>query len=147
MNGDAESTEVTVSGSMMDSLRSTRPWARFLAILGFVWCGLMVLLGIGFMIFANLFAHQKSGPPLLFGLVYILMSLLYFFPARYLFKFSSSLGNFLSGNQATDLESALAHQKSFWKFSGVVALIGICLGVLGIAAAIIIPILTRMSMQ
>jgi hypothetical protein len=147
MNGDAQAGGVTVTGSMIDSLRTTKPWAKFLAILGFVGVGFMILFGVAFIIFANMFSQQKDGPPPFMGFFYILFSVLYFVPAFYLYKYSSSIGSFLKSNGAIDLESALSHQKSFWKFTGIVALIGMVLGVLGIAAAIIVPIMTRVRMQ
>ena len=147
MNGDEQAGEVKVTGNMMDSLRSTKPWTKFLAILGFVGVGLMILLGAGFMIFANMFSQQKNGPPAFLGFFYILFAALYFMPAFYLYNYSSSIGNFLKNNGANDLETALAHQKSFWKFTGIAALAGIVIGVLGIVAAVLIPIVARMRMQ
>ena len=115
--------------------------------LGFIGTGLMVILGAGFMVFANLFSQQKNAPPPLFGVVYIAFSLLYFIPSLYLFRYSSALGAFLQIGSASDLESALSHQKSFWKFTGVTALVGIILGALGIVAAIAIPLVMRMKMH
>jgi hypothetical protein len=141
MNGDAQTGEIKVTGSMMDSLRSIKPWTQFLAILGFVGTGFMILLGVAFMIFANFFSQQRNGPPAFLGLIYILLSLLYFVPAFYLFKYSSSLGNFFKSNGANDLESALSHQKSFWKFTGIAALIGIVLAFLGLSP----PLSSRLS--
>jgi Family of unknown function (DUF5362) len=145
MNGDAQGCGVKITDSMIDSLRSTKPWTKLLSILGFVSVGLMVLFGIALMFFSNMFAHQRSGPSAFMGFLYILLSALYFMPAFYLFKYSSSLGNFLISNGPADLESALSHQKSFWKFTGILALIGMVLAVLGIAAAIVIPMVARIG--
>jgi hypothetical protein len=145
MNEDTQAGGVKVTDNMIDSLRSTKPWTKLLAILGFVSVGLMVLFGTALMFFSNMFAHQRSGPSTIMGFIYILLSVLYFMPAFYLFKYSSSLGNFLKNNGPTDLESALSHQKSFWKFTGVVAVIGMVLVVIGIGAAIIIPMVARMG--
>lgn len=113
MNGDAQAGEVKMTESMIYSLRSTKPWTKFLAILGFVGVGLMVLVGAGFMIFASMFSLQRNGPPAFIGFLYILFAALYFMPAFYLYNYSSSIGNFLKSNGESDLESALAHQKSF----------------------------------
>ena len=146
MNGDAQAGGVTVTDSMMDSMRSIKPWTKLLAILGFVGVGLMVLFGVAFMVFANMLQQQKNAPPPALGYIYILLSILYFFPAFYLYKYSASIGAFLKSNGSLDLESALSYQKSFWKFVGIVALIGMGLGVLAIAAAVIIPILVKLKM-
>jgi hypothetical protein len=145
MNEDAQAGGVKVTDHMIDSLRSTKPWTKLLSILGFVGTGFMILFGVGFMFFTNVFSHQTSGFSAFVGLIYILFAVLYFVPAFYLFKYSSSLGNFLKSNGPTDLESALSHQKSFWKFMGVVAVIGMVLVVLGIVAAILIPMVARMG--
>jgi hypothetical protein len=144
MNGDVQAGGVTVTESMINSMRSTKPWTKLLAILGFVGVGLMVLIGAAFVVFGNMFPQQNGAVA---GVFYILFSVLYFMPSLYLYKFSSSIGNFLKSNGALDLESALSHQKSFWKFMGILALIGLVLTVLGIAAAVIIPMLAKIRMQ
>lgn len=143
MNEDAKTGSVEVTRSMINSIRSTKPWTKFLAILGFVSVGFMVLLGAGFILFSNMFPHQKTAPQAFIGFLYILFSVLYFMPAFYLYKYSSSIAHFLESNGAADLEAALSYQKSVWKFAGIVALIGLVLGILGIAAAVAVPILIK----
>lgn len=144
MNGDMQAGGVAVTGNMIESMRSTKPWTKLLAILGFVGVGLMVLIGAALFVFGNKFPQQSGA---FMGVFYILFSVLYFMPSFYLYKFSSSIGNFLQSNGAGDLESALSYQKSFWKFLGILALIGTILAVLSIAAAIIIPMLAKARMQ
>jgi hypothetical protein len=43
----------------------------------------------------------------------------------------------------SELEAALSYQKSFWKFAGILCLIGIIFAVVGIVAAIAIPLMVR----
>jgi hypothetical protein len=62
-------------------------------------------------------------------------------PAWYLFSYAGALGSFLQGGAVAELEAALDHQKSFWKFVGILTLISMVLAVLGIVAAILIPAL------
>jgi amino acid transporter len=143
MNDDAQAGGVKVTDSMIDSLRSTKPWTKLLAILGFVGVGIMILCA-ALMFFSNMLPSQKGAAPFV-GFVYILFAALYFMPAFYLFKYSSSIGNFLESNGQTDLESALSNQKSFWKFAGILALIGMVFVVLGIVAAILIPMVVKMG--
>ncbi len=143
MNGDTQAGGVTVTDNMMASMRSIKPWTKLMAILGFASVGLMVLFSVVFMVFANTFPQQKNAPSPYIGFMYIVFAILYFFPAFYLYKYSASIGAFLKSNGSIDLESALSYQKSFWKFVGIAALVGMILGVLAIAAAVIIPILTK----
>ena len=47
----------------------------------------------------------------------------------------------MKAGDAIELGKAIAYQKSFWKFIGILALVSIALTVLGIIAAILIPTL------
>ena len=79
--------------------------------------------------------------PAVFGLVYVAFGLLYVLPALFLNRYSSHIADLLRTNRMTDLELALAAQKSFWKFVGVFILVILCLYVLGIVAAIVIAVM------
>ena len=68
-----------------------------------------------------------SGFGALFGILYIALGLLYFFPAYYLFKYSQKLKLALNSKNSQNLEEALGNQKSFFKFFGVMAAIGVVL--------------------
>jgi len=39
------------------------------------------------------------------------------------------------------MEAALQHQQKFWRLTGILMLVGMALAVLGIVAAIVIPIM------
>ena len=128
---------------MIGSMRSTKRWTRFLAIVGFVSVGFMVLFGL-FMIFAgHLFPH-KEGPyySVIMGVYCFIASILYLIPAIYIFKYSSAIGRFLNNKKAFEMESALSYQKSFWKFAGILCLIMITLAIIGIIAAVVIGVIS-----
>jgi hypothetical protein len=132
-----------VNEKMIQSMISTKTWTKFLSIMGFITAGFIIIIGIIFMAFGStIFAGEAEAPyASLLGIVYVLMSLLYIIPSRYLFKYSSALGRFLGAKSELDMESALSYQKSFWKFWGILFLIGIIIAVIGIFAAITIPLL------
>ena len=133
-------SETKMTNPMIHSLGSTRPWTKFLSILGFITVALSFLMGIS-MIFIIGFVPQPKGVPTgLVGIIYVLLSLVYLFPSIYLFKYSSSIARFLNSKREIDMESALGYQKSFWKFTGIVGCIMIVIVILGILAAIIIPL-------
>ena len=77
-------------------LRETAKWAKFLAIIGFVMIGFMVLVGVFFgsimgsamsdLEDAGLKAGVGTGA---FGFIYIFIALLYFFPTLYLYRFAT----------------------------------------------------------
>ncbi len=136
-----QSTEVKITNHMINSMRSTKPWIRLLSVLGFIAVAFGVFMGIFMMAGGSLFPQTGGVYPTFFkGIIQILVSLLYIFPAMYLFKYSSAIGSFLHNRREIDMESALLYQKSFWKFVGIVSLILVIVSIIGIIAAIVIPL-------
>ena len=124
------------------SLRATKPWTRLLSVLGFIGTGLMILAGLGVIVGESFIPVSEKAPPLVFmGILYILSSVFYLVPSIWLSKFSTAVSAFLKSGDAIELGKAIAYQKSFWKFIGILALVSIVLMVLGIIAAILIPTL------
>lgn len=122
------------------SLRATQPWTRLLSILGFIGTGLTILAGLGMIVGESIIPVSEKSPPLLFmGIFYMLTSVVYLVPSIWLSKYSTAISAFLKAGDAIELGKAIAYQKSFWKFIGILALVSIALTVLGIIAAILIP--------
>lgn len=145
MDGQQEvSHEVKVTDQMMDHLRSTKMWTKFLSIMGFIGAGFIVLMGILITLAGNLFPQSQNAKiPAFVGIIYILFSIFYIIPSIYLFKYSSALNRFVNNKIDSEMESAFSYQKSFWKFLGIVCVAGIILSMVGIIAAIVIPLMLR----
>lgn len=140
----AEDTGVKENRAILNyirnSLRGTRPWTRFLSIMGFIATGLTILMGLGIMMGGSFFPVPPEAPPLAYlGIFYILTSVLYLIPSIWLSKYSSAIDSFLKGGKSVQLGNAIAYQKSFWKFIGILVLVSIVIMILGILAAILIP--------
>lgn len=121
-------------------------WGKFLAIMGFILCGLLVVIAL----FAGtLMASMMSG----FGgneaaatgaamgggiitFVYIVFALVYFFPCLYLFNFSSKMQAALRSNQQETLNTSFRNLKSCFKFMGILMIIMLAFWALGIIIAI-----------
>ena len=141
-----DQTDFKVTPSMIDSLRGTRPWALFLAILGFIAACLMLLSGLFSFVGLSAMSHHNPNGPFPFVLVVLLnivAGLLYIVPSYLLFKYGTSIGGLLNYGGQHSMEQALSYQKSFWKFAGILSIISLVLAVLGIAAAITIPLLAH----
>jgi len=61
--------------------------------------------------------------PVVMGLVYLVLSLLYLIPSIKLWKYGSAIYRLLSTNSIADLENAMEQQRSFWKFVGIMIII------------------------
>lgn len=131
------SEAIVVSEPMLDSLRATKPWVRLIAVIGFVWVVLMILGGLG-----NVFgpSHMRHGVAVAIGLVYLAMGIVYFFPCLFLFLYAGAIGRALNGGGGGALEAAFRRQRSFWRYAGVLALIGLVLLVIAFVAGIIVGI-------
>ncbi len=106
-----------VTPRIMAAMRQTRPWVTFMAVLGFIGTGLMVLGGIAFMLTAP--TGMPGGPAI--GLVYLVVAALYGAGATLLHRYRSSIASMERGCGIDALENALEHQKSFWRFVGITA--------------------------
>ena len=115
-------------------------WMRFIGIFSFVSYGLILIVG-----FISIFGRGTlyfmpdyyEGVGRLTGLSYIVVSLVFFFPAMFLFLAGSNLCALRRGGGEDFLEAALQSNKSYWKFNGIIVIIGLASIVLGLLAAVI----------
>jgi hypothetical protein len=158
--GTDSNSAATDGGSVIASLTplaqqyldQTRPWVRFMSVMVFVSTGLMVVLGLVMLlvsIFGGLAAGSREelgvlGSAVGGGLValcYLALACLYIAPGLYLSRYATAIRRLKANSTAGGLEDALKHQKSFWRFAGIVTAIGIVVAVvvvgLGIVAAVI----------
>ena len=125
-------------------LKEAARWAKFLAILGFIGCGLVVLFGLfAGSIFARLYSRagmdgaMVSGYGAGYAIFYILMALLYFFPCLYTYNFGSKMQVALRSNDQTQLNQSFKNMKSCYRFMGILTIIWLGLVAIGILFAII----------
>lgn len=121
-------------------LKDAARWAKFLAILGFIGCGLMALgsLSIGSSV-ATSYAAVGMGSALGAGVtvLYILIALLYFFPCLYTYNFAKKMQLALNNNDQVQLNQSFRNLKSCFRFLGILTLIFLCLAALGIVVTLI----------
>ncbi|MDR2101415.1 MAG: hypothetical protein LBP43_02470 [Treponema sp.] len=117
--------------NMIFYLRGASPWLRFIGVLGYIGCGLIIAAGLAIMIGArgimgSLFS-ELSGPEEILGgglgLFYIITGVIVFFPARFTYNFGAKIRTYLRTNAEQELELAFKNNKSLWKFNGILAII------------------------
>lgn len=127
--------ELNLPPAILGFLKETSTWTYILSIIGFIGIGLMILAGI---IFSITMGGMLGGNPYeslgidisYFGMIYILLGLIYFLPVLYLFNFSRKMKRALSLNTNEDLTAAFSNLKSHYKFLGVFTIVIISLYVL-----------------
>lgn len=108
-------------GSMSNELESrTREylttagkWGKFLAILGFIGCGLILIIAM-----IGLSMARSTNMPWVI-LIYIAIAILYYLPSLYLYRFSAAAIDTGQTGSSTDLEEAMLNLKKFLKFVGI----------------------------
>lgn len=117
-------------------------WAKFIAIIGFVFCGLMVVIALfaGSM-FASMFASMGSGMGMVgggvFTVVYLIFAALWFFPCLYLFRFATQMQSAIQSNEQVKLQYSIRNLKAYFRFLGILFIIVLAfyaLGILGMLA-------------
>jgi hypothetical protein len=137
MNSSAN--RLAVSPKAMAFLSETSGWGKFLAIVGFCFAGLIVILGFSLgAIFSSMGMDQQNPFSGYIGVIYSALGVLYFFPSYYLYKFSSQLKIALKTKDDESLAVAFENLKSLYKFMGIFTIIIIGLyGVVGGGALLI----------
>lgn len=120
-------------------LTEAAKWGKFLAIIGFIICGLIVLcalfastfLSVAFRQVDSQFAGLGSAGGVIISIYYLVVGLLYFFPSLYLFNFASKMQTAIRNNDQDSLNHSFKNLKSCFKFWGILIIIGLC--IVGIA--------------
>jgi hypothetical protein len=110
-----------IPGRVVALLAETRPWVKLMAILFFVGMGMAGLGMIGAM--AMVPAPSGAGAVLPALIPMILVLLLYIPSAVFMWRYAASIQRLEDGGGVPALEQALASQKNFWKYVGVIALV------------------------
>ena len=124
-------------------LAEAAKWGKFLSILGFIFCALMVIFGLfAGTFFASLpefntsLNTMGSAGSIFISVWIILASLLYFFPSLYIFNFASKMQTAIRNNDQVYLNTSFKNLKSCFKFWGILLIIIICVYAIGITFAV-----------
>lgn len=136
----------TITHNMVEALRQTKPWVRFISVLMFIALAFMILgalamLVVGLVGMGNRMGMGGGVPMALLSLVYVVGAILYAPPAVFLWKYASNIGS-MAQNQAWGMEQALKSQKSFWKYVGILMAVMIVLYVVVFAVMIVVGIVS-----
>jgi hypothetical protein len=134
---DARVDGAVVPDAIVEPLRKTRPWVTFLAIVGFLFSGLAVLVGLG-MIAAGVLGGRRSELPMAgIGAFYLLFGVVDLFPSVGLLRYGSAIADLVRDPRTDRLRVALDHQRGFWKLVGIMAAVVIALYPVAIVVGVV----------
>lgn len=130
--------ELKIDAEISSYLSHSARWAKFLAIVGMVFCGLMLLLAAAAGKLVETYApaatpEQTSVTITVLVVVYIIGAIIWFFPLLFLLNFANKMQRALRLIDQAELAVAFRNLKSSYRYVGVVTII-----VLGLYALIFI---------
>lgn len=123
-----------VSPATIAELAGTKPWVRLISVIMWIACALMIT-AVVFMLIAGVAGVSQlsgnsasSGTAVLIGMVvgYGLSALLIIYPTLKLHNYASNIGRLTASHSVADLNAALAEQRRYWKFLGILMVIYLC---------------------
>lgn len=133
----------TAKAHMLETAR----WAKFLAILGFIGLGLVILIGLfAGTLMSSLSAYSGNtatatmGPMMFF--IYLIIAGVYFYPVFALYKFSSLIKVALNSANQQQFNDAFRYMKSMFKYMGIVSIVILC-----IYGVVILAVVAGLSMR
>lgn len=130
-----------VSAGTIAQLAGTKGWVRFMSVL--MWLGAIFVIGgiVLILVAGSAGLAQMSGmgsreAGMLVGMMipYAIMAFMMMYPATKMWKYANCIGRLMASHSVADLDAALTEQRRYWKFNGILVIIGLCLGVVGFIA-------------
>ncbi|SHM52340.1 hypothetical protein SAMN04488057_10213 [Cyclobacterium lianum] len=124
--GKYDSSRSFTSGiEVKNYLLETCKWAKFLAIVGYVGIGLIILMAFVVTIGVSFFdtGIDKAFDMRGIGLMYLVIAVVYFFPVNYLYRFSKHLKTGLIANDEGTISTGFENLKSLFKFMGIFTIV------------------------
>jgi len=134
--------KIDVGPETLKNLNTTRKWTMFLSVSGFIFLGLIIVLGLLSVTFLSTFHNSdrtQGLPDALVLIGFIGLILINFFPIYFLFRFSKHASTAVSAPGNRDLHKAFNYLKCFFLFLGVLLIVVILVYIIGLIVAFAYP--------
>ena len=138
METTLENRKIEIDQETLNNLNTTRKWAMFLAIIGFIVFGLIFVFGLIAGTFLTVFNLGEKGlgiPESLMFIPILLLALIYFFPVLFLFRFSKHTAHAVQTFDKQELHKAFRNLKSYFVYIGVLIIIVLIFYIVGLIVA------------
>lgn len=132
-NLDLLNNDLQVTPQAQNYLTESAKWGKFLAIIGFIFCGFMLVLAFLIPAFMSQLTQNNSSAGVTFSftpviktaitVLYLMLAILFFFPCSYLYKFSVKMQLATKNISQENFNESLMNLKSLFKFFGIFIII------------------------
>jgi hypothetical protein len=134
----SEENRIDIGPKALKNLNSTRKWTMFLAVLGFIFLGLMLITGIVTGTFLTAFKSKEVGlglPESLILALFIVVAIIFYLPVLFLFRFSRNTRDAVQNRDKQKLEKAFRNLRIYFTYFGILVIIILSLYLLALAMA------------
>jgi hypothetical protein len=114
-----------------ENLLETARWARFLAIVGFVFLAFIVVFGIYFSLLISRYGMISDSSSVMgaagagIAIMYLIGAAIAFFPLLFTLRFANQMRNALNSNNQSLLNTSFQNLKSCFRYLGVITIISL----------------------
>jgi hypothetical protein len=127
MENLTEIKKIELEEATLRDIDTTRKWSMFIAILGFIAIGLVIIIGLIAGVFLSAFnsgdAQLGSAEMILIFVLLLLMMAIYFFPLLYLYRFSKHAGNAVRTMDKDLMAEAFRYLRKYYVFIGILTIV------------------------
>ncbi len=118
--------EAVLTNLAIKNLQGSVPWMKFLSVMGFILTGIMALSSVFMLVFGSSMP-TAGGFMLIYGIIYLVLTVIFFFINFYLFRYASNVSGFYFTKDSLQLEKAFKMQKIYWTIKGVLLIVYLAL--------------------
>ncbi len=100
-------------------------WGKFLAIVGYIGIAVLAIVAIALIVVSFITSIKLDVGLSLgtFGVIYFALAILYYFPVKFLYKFSIQIKKGLEADNNQDITLGFENLKSLFKFLGILTIV------------------------
>ena len=125
MEAPLENRKIEIGQETLNHLNTTRKWAMFHAIIGFIFLGLILIIGLLAGTFLTTFSSGIKGsgiPESLMFIPVLVIAVVYFFPILFLFRFSKHSSHAIQNLDKLEFNKAIKNLKYWFAYLGVLVI-------------------------
>lgn len=138
MENNTEKRNLELDQESIKNLDATRKWTMFLAILGFIIVGFILITGLVAGTFFSVFKSDEVGlgiPESLMVILFIMVAAIYFLPVFFLFRFSRYTRMAIKTGGSKELVKGFRNLRTYFTYIGVLAIIVIAIYIAALLVA------------
>jgi len=138
MEPTTDDPKMEMSPDILKNLNATRKWTMFLAVLGFIFLGFLIIFGLVTSSFLSFFKSEEVNlgiPESLIIVLFLVIATIYFFPVFSLFRFSRNMRDAVQTSDLNKLKKAFKHLRFYFTYTGILVIIVLTIYVVALIVA------------